>query len=223
MRSLPLPLTLTARLLPVAVLACAGWAWSTGPMSDSGDAEHKAAAPRSSAPHDPSRSVAAKTFAKPPAPCATVTGATVTALVPGAKAAGKELAATDESVRRGCSWSALKEYDYRWLDVSFEVKESDALAKEAFVSGGDAEGTAQDLGDQARLTTDLTTKDKQQTREAVVTARVGNALVTVTYNGSDFESKGAPSAGTVTKGALRAAGDAVTALQAAAKDASRPS
>ncbi|MFI7383686.1 hypothetical protein [Streptomyces sp. NPDC049813] len=222
MRSLPLPVTLTARLLPVAVLACAGWAWSSGPMSDTAP-EHKEPAPQPSASRGPSESVAAKTYAKPPAPCATVTAGTVTALVPGAKAAGKELAATDESVRRGCSWSALKEYDYRWLDVSFEVKGTDALAKEDFASGADAGGTAQDLGDQARLTTGITTKDKQQTREAVVTVRVANALVTVTYNGSDFESKGAPSAATVTKGALRAAGDAVTALRAAGKDAAQAS
>ncbi|MER6330910.1 hypothetical protein ABT298_16615, partial [Streptomyces sp. NPDC001034] len=33
MRSLPLPLALTARLTPVAVLACAGWALSAGPAA----------------------------------------------------------------------------------------------------------------------------------------------------------------------------------------------
>ncbi|GAA2303927.1 hypothetical protein OKJ48_28730 [Streptomyces kunmingensis] len=220
MRSLPLPVTLTARLLPVAVLACVGWAWSTGPMSDSADKENKKeAAPQSSASHEASESVAAKTYAKPPAPCGTVTARTVSSLVPGAKTAGKELAATDESVRRGCSWSALKEYDYRWLDVSFEVKNSDTLAEQAYKSGSGSDGTAQSIGDEARLATNVVTKDKQQTREAVVTVRVANTLVTVTYNGSDFESKGAPSADTVNKGALQAARDAVAALQASGKDA----
>lgn len=218
MRSLPLPVTLTARLLPVAVLACAGWAWSTGPMSDTAGKGHKDASPQSSASHDPSESVAAKTYTKPPTPCDTIADKTVTSLVPGAKTAGKELAATDESVRRGCSWSALKGYDYRWLDVSFEVKDSDALAKQAFKSAGStAAGTAQDLGDEARLTTDVTTKDKQKTREAAVTVRKSNILVTVTYNGSDFESKGAPSADTVGKGAVQAARDAVAALDTSAK------
>ncbi|MGY0019672.1 hypothetical protein [Streptomyces sp. cg35] len=223
MRALPLPVTLAARLLPVAVLACAGWAWSTGPMSDTADKDQKKAAPQESASHGPSESVAAKTYAKPPAPCGTVGSKTVTSLVPGAKAAGKELSATDESVRRGCSWSALKGYDYRWLDVSFEVKNSDALAKQAFASGGGKDGAAKDIGDEARLTTDLTTKDKQDTREAVVTVRSANVLVTVTYNGSDFESKSAPSADTIGKGALQAAHDAVAALDAAGKDSAKDS
>ncbi|MFJ9038235.1 hypothetical protein ACIRF8_16775 [Streptomyces sp. NPDC102406] len=216
MRSLPLPVTLAARLLPVVVLACAGWAWSTGPLSDSADTRREEAAPQpsASASHGPSESVAAKTYAKPPAPCSAVTGSTVTALVPGAKAAGKELAATDEAVRRGCSWSALKGYDYRWLDVTFEVKDSDALAKRSFAAGRDAGDAARDIGDEARLSTHLVTKDKQQTREAVLTARAANTLVTVTYNGSDFESKGAPSADTVGEGAARAARDAVAALRA---------
>ncbi|MFJ8822985.1 hypothetical protein ACIREE_14500 [Streptomyces sp. NPDC102467] len=219
MRSLPLPVTLTARLLPVAVLACVGWAWSTGPMSDTSDTAEKKPAPQASASASggPSGSVAAKTYAKPPVPCGTVASKTVTSLVPSAKTAGKELAATDESVRRGCSWSALKGYDYRWLDVSFEVKETDALAKKAFTSGSDADSTAQDIGDQARLATNLVTKNKQQTREAVVTVRKANTLVTVTYNGSDFESKGAPSADTVGTGAVQAARDAVAALDASGK------
>lgn len=36
--------------------------------------------------------------------------------------------------------------------------------------------------------------------------------MTVTYNGSDFESHGAPPADGIHKGALKAAGDAVAAL-----------
>ncbi|MEV3857163.1 hypothetical protein AB0J38_22885 [Streptomyces sp. NPDC050095] len=224
MRSLPLPVTLAARLLPVAVLACAGWAWSTGPMSDSADQDHAKASPQSSQSPGPSDSVAAKTYAKPPAPCDTIADKTVNSLVPGAKTAGKELAATDASVRRGCSWSALKGYDYRWLDVSFEVKSSDAAAKQAFKDGSDTAGaTAQDIGDEARLSTNVTTKDKQQTREAVVTVRRANTLVTITYNGSDFESKGAPSADTVRKGATMAARDAVAALEASGKGSPRSS
>ncbi|MYW66781.1 hypothetical protein GTY65_22320 [Streptomyces sp. SID8379] len=217
MRSLPLPVTLTVRLLPVAVLACVGWAWSTGPMAEPAAKDKNDAAAPSSSPSSPSASVAAKTYAKPPAPCGSVASKTVTSLVPGAKTAGKELSATDESVRRGCSWSALKGYDYRWLDVSFEVKNSDALAKQSFEEGDGAPRTSalKGLGDEARVTSELTTKDKQDTRESVVTVRKGNILVTVTYNGSDFESKGAPSNETVIKGARKAAGDAVGALTSA--------
>ncbi|MBO1331177.1 hypothetical protein [Streptomyces sp. VRA16 Mangrove soil] len=218
MRSLPLPVTLTVRLLPVAVLACVGWAWSTGPMSEPAAKDKGDAAPQSSAPQSPSASVASKTYPKPPEPCGTVTAKTVKALVPDAKTAGKELSATDESVRRGCSWSALKGYDYRWLDVSFEVKNSDALAKQSYKDGGADDSKASPLaglGDEARVTSSLTTKDKQDTRESVVTVRKANVLVTVTYNGSDFESKGAPSNDTVIKGARQAAGDAVAALGSA--------
>ncbi|MDX6364270.1 MAG: hypothetical protein QOC85_3280, partial [Streptomyces sp.] len=43
MRSLPLPLALTARLLPVAVLASAGWALTSGPFAATPTAEHKSA------------------------------------------------------------------------------------------------------------------------------------------------------------------------------------
>ncbi|MEU6845744.1 hypothetical protein ABZ930_28110 [Streptomyces sp. NPDC046716] len=217
MRSLPLPVTLAARLLPVGILACVGWAWSTGPMSETAAKDTSDAAPQSSAtPSSPSSSVAAKTYAKPPAPCGTVSATTISSLVPSAKKAGKELSATDESVRRGCSWSALKGYDYRWLDVSFEVKGSDALAKQAYQdNSGSKDSPLTGLGDEARVTSSLTTKDKQDTRESVVTVRRGNVLVTVTYNGSDFESKGAPANDTMIKGARKAAGDAVAGLGSA--------
>ncbi|WP_353945646.1 hypothetical protein ABII15_31385 [Streptomyces sp. HUAS MG91] len=218
MRSLPLPVTLAVRLLPVGILACVGWAWSTGPMSEPAAKDAHDAAPQASdAPSSPSASVAAKSYAKPPAPCGTVAAKTVSSLVPGAKTAGKELSATDESVRRGCSWSALKGYDYRWLDVSFEVKGSDALAQQAYKDdNGDPKASSLNaLGDEARVTSSLTTKDKQDTRESVVTVRKGNILVTVTYNGSDFESKGAPANDTMIKGARKAAGDAVAGLVSA--------
>lgn len=62
----------------------------------------------------------------------------------------------------------------------------------------------------------LTTEDKQQTREGTVLARVANALVVVTYNGSDFESKKAPGTDEINKGAIKAAKEAVASLKAAA-------
>ncbi|MFE4851057.1 hypothetical protein ACFRFK_46575, partial [Streptomyces sp. NPDC056689] len=117
MRSLPLPLALTVRVLPVVVLACAGWAWTSGPMADS--SEQPAAAPQPT-PKRAAQSAGSATnraYDKPPEPCSAVTADTVAGLVPKADPAGKELAAADRSLRRGCSWSALKDYDYRWLDV----------------------------------------------------------------------------------------------------------
>jgi hypothetical protein len=213
-RALPLPVALTVRLLPVAVLACAGWAYSSGPMSTPDDTGSKAAPqPSAAAPDGPSERVAARTYTQPPAPCGTVAEKTVKKLVPGAKTAGKELSATDESVRRGCSWSALDGYDYRWLDVTFEVKRTDELARQGFAAGAkSSDGALKGLGDEARLSAGLTKKDGQQTQEAVVAVRRANVIVTVTFNGSDFESKGAPAAGTMSDGAEQAARDALAGL-----------
>jgi hypothetical protein len=47
--------------------------------------------------------------------------------------------------------------------------------------------------------------------------QASNALVTVTYNGSDFESKKAPSTDEINKGAIKAAKEAVAALESGRK------
>ncbi|MFC8086057.1 hypothetical protein [Streptomyces sp. NPDC057340] len=217
MRSLPLPLALTARLAPVAVLATAGWAMSSGPDT-SPAATERTPSPgtterSASAPASPS---ATKKYATAPAPCESLAGKTVTSLVPGAKAAGKEIPSTDTKVRRTCSWNALKGYDYRWLDVSFEVLETEEAAQKSYKErvadrsgGGDVPG----LGDSAYSVVNLTTEDKQQTREGTVLVRAANALVMITYNGSDFESKKAPGTTEINKGAIKAAKEAVAVLQ----------
>ncbi|NGO81710.1 hypothetical protein G6045_39585 [Streptomyces sp. YC504] len=206
MRSLPL--LLAGRLLPVVVLATAGWAWTSGPYAP--DDVQPAAAPR------PQAKPVAK-YDKPPEPCGAVDAAAVKKLVPGAKPAGKEIELTDPDRRRTCSWSALKNFDYRWLDVSYEVFDSQKSAEAAYKkhSAGDAQPLA-DLGDAAAIEVELTTKDKQQTREAVVTARSGNALVTITYNGCDFESRKAPTPASIQEGAETAARAAMEQLTAQA-------
>lgn len=218
MRSLPLPLALTARLSPVAVLAAAGWALSSGPLAAPQAAEHKPADEKTEtqSASAPSTSTVSKTYSAAPAPCESVAKKTVESLVPGAKTAGKEIPSTDSELRRTCSWNALKGYNYRWLDVSFEVMESDQAAEKAYQgrteekSGG---GAVPGLGDTAYSIVNLTTEDKQQTREGQVFVRASNALVIVTYNGSDFESKKAPSTDTINKGAIKAAKEAVAALE----------
>ncbi|MFG3018881.1 hypothetical protein ACGFZQ_10080 [Streptomyces sp. NPDC048254] len=223
MRSLPLPLALTARLTPVAVLACAGWAMASGPdktsTSASGDTSTQQTAGQSASdgPSSSTTSTAAtKTYAAAPAPCGSIPVATIKSLVPGAKTAGKEIPSTDTKLRRTCSWNALKGYDYRWLDVSFEIMDTDAAAAKEYKqrvaekSGG---GAVPGLGDNGYSVVNLTTEDKQQTREGVVMAQVSNALVVVTYNGSDFESKKAPDTDEINKGAIKAAKSAVTALK----------
>lgn len=216
MRSLPLPLALTARLSPVAVLACAGWALTSGPAAPAAADGHRTDQKTSSqSSSDPSSTAASKTYATAPAPCTSVPAATVTALVPGAKTAGKEIPSTDAELRRTCSWNALKGYSYRWLDVSFEISTSDQEAKQEYQqrvtekSGG---GSVPGLGDSAYSVVNLTTEDKQQTREGVVMVRASNALVIVTYNGSDFDTSKAPGTDEINTGAIKAARAAVGAL-----------
>ncbi|MFI7406202.1 hypothetical protein ACIBW9_38040 [Streptomyces sp. NPDC049541] len=216
MRDFPLPLALTARLSPVVVLAAAGWALTSGPAATT-TAEHKEAPQTGSqSASAPSSTAQTKTYAASPAPCGSMAEKTLKALVPGAKTAGKEIQSTDAKLRRTCSWNALKGYDYRWLDVSFEVMNSDEAAQSTYKqritdkSGG---GAVPGLGDQAYSVVNLTTEDKQQTREGMVFAQVSNVLVVVTYNGSDFETKKAPGTDEINKGAIEAARDAVTALK----------
>ncbi|MFE6281793.1 hypothetical protein [Streptomyces sp. NPDC057877] len=219
MRSLPLPLALTARLTPVVVLACAGWALTSG--SDATPTAKDKETPQTenqsaSDPSAPSSTAVSKTYTAAPAPCGSLAKKTITSLVPGAKTAGKEIPSTDTDKRRTCSWNALKGFDYRWLDVSFEIMASDAAAEKSYKarteekSGG---GAVPGLGDTAYSVVNLTTEDKQETREGVVLVRAANALVAITYNGSDFESKSAPSTEEINKGAIKAAKEAVAALE----------
>ncbi|WP_317446213.1 hypothetical protein [Streptomyces collinus] len=217
MRSLPLPLALTARLTPVAVLACAGWALTAGPDTPAAAGGHRPAPQTPTAQASaPSSTSSSKTYTGAPSPCAAVPAATVKALVPGAKTAGKEIPSTDTQLRRTCSWNALKGYQYRWLDVSYEIAGSDQEAIKQYQqrvtekSGG---GAVPGLGDTGYSLVNLTTEDKQQTREGVVLARLSNALVIVTYNGSDFETKKAPTTDEINKGAIKAAKAAVAALR----------
>lgn len=202
MRSLPL--TLVARLLPVAVLTAAGVAMTTSADSDA--PARPAASPRPSA----DGTAPARPGRPPSAPCATIPADTVKDLVPGAKTAGKALDVSDSDRRSGCSWHALDGYDYRWLDVSFEITATGQKGGGPRSAGGTA---VPGLGDQATLHEELSTDDDQQTREAVVVVRDGAATVTVTYNGSDYGTGKAPAADPIRKGALAAAKAAVSSLQ----------
>ncbi|MEU1302893.1 hypothetical protein ACQEV4_15950 [Streptomyces shenzhenensis] len=218
MRQLPLPLALTARLSPVAVLAVAGWALTSGPYAATPATAHppEQRTTDETSPSTPSSTAVPKAYAAAPAPCDSVPKATVTSLVPGAKPAGKEIPSTDPKLRRTCSWNALKGYDYRWLDVSYEITESSRAAQKAYekrVSEKSGGGDVPGVGDSGYSVVNLTTEDKQETREGVVVVHAANALVIVTYNGSDFETKKAPAADEINKGAIKAAKAAVSALQ----------
>ncbi|WKE68814.1 hypothetical protein [Streptomyces sp. WP-1] len=218
MRSLPLPLALTARLTPVVVLACAGWALSTTPAAPQASTGHRSGASASDQPSSsaaPSASAAAKSYSTASSPCSAVSASVVGDLVPGAKPAGKEIPSTDPKLRRTCSWNALHGYDYRWLDVSYEISGSADEAKQEYqqqVSRKSGGGAVPGLGDGAYSVVGLSTDDKQQTREGVVIVRVSNALVVVTYSGSDFDTKKAPGTDEINKGAIKVARAAVGAL-----------
>jgi hypothetical protein len=226
MRSLPV--VLAARLLPVVVLAVAGWSMtspagsvpvaapqagaSSSPASSSSAASGGASAGTGASTGTATGSSAAA-FSKPPAPCTTVPVATVKSLVPSAKTAGTELKVSDPTRRSGCSWNALKGFAYRWLDVSFEISGTTQEAHTLY--GKQAQSTAAVLGlgaDEASVGESLTTQDSQQTRESVVVVRKGNALITVTYNGSDFDTKKAPAADVIRQGAITAAKAVLTKL-----------
>jgi hypothetical protein len=97
--------------------------------------------------------------------------------------------------------------------------DSDAEAEKSYqerVADRSGGGEVPGLGDAAYSVVNLTTEDDQETREGVVLARSDNALVVVTYNGSDFESKQAPSTDEINKGAIKAAKEALTALKGGA-------
>ncbi|MFE0627667.1 hypothetical protein ACFW3D_11900 [Streptomyces sp. NPDC058864] len=234
-----LPLTLAARLLPTAILAIVGWTMASSSHEEAGRTSANGSQTGSAAPSgsgsdsgsgsgssgsgsgpgsgsDGSKDAPA-TYSKPPAPCTAIKAATIKKLVPEAKTAGKQLSLTDPSHRTGCSWNALKGFDYRWLDVTFEVsttrggQDGEAAAKASYERLKKSI-PASGIGDEASVSVELTTEDKQQTREAVVVFRKGNAVVTVTYNGSDFENKKAPIDGEVRDGALTAAKDALAGL-----------
>ncbi|WP_128434171.1 hypothetical protein [Streptomyces cyaneus] len=216
MRSLPLPLALTARLSPVVVLAAAGWALSSGPATQAADDPAATQKSGDDSPSAPATAAVSKTYSAAPAPCDSLSAKTVKSLVPGAKSAGKEIPSTDSKLRRTCSWNALKGYDYRWLDVSFEITASDEAAEKSYkerVADKSGGGAVPGVGDSGYSVVNLTTEDKQQTREGVVMVRASNALISVTYSGSDFESKKAPSTDEINKGAIKAAKEAVAALE----------
>ncbi|MFM9372212.1 hypothetical protein [Streptomyces sp. Da 82-17] len=208
MRSLSL--LLAVRVLPVAALAVTGWAWTSGPYAPGEDR----AAPAAAEPKAAESAAAEETYEKPPAPCDAVPSGTVEDLVPEADRGGKELRLTDPERRRTCSWSALDGYDYRWLDVGYDLRDSAATARQAFASrAGDAARTVDGLGEQAAVVVELTEKDGQKTRSAKLYVRSRNMLVTVTYNGSDFESQSAPGPATMKDGAVRAGKAALEALR----------
>ncbi|MCW7991697.1 hypothetical protein XF35_42545, partial [Streptomyces platensis subsp. clarensis] len=142
--------------------------------------------------------------------------------------------------RGGCSWNGLEDKgvkgsQYRWLDVSFYRYESDAtlgsgqeraadnFAKElAKVQGTQGAKnlktmTAGGVGDEANTVTYQLRKTDEDFTYASVVARTGNVVVLLSYNGAGYAGADAPSAKSITDGALKAAKEAVAAVAVANK------
>src|SRR5882757_6001880 len=150
-----------------------------------------------------SPTLAPERFGTLPAPCSTVTKATVTAVVPKAKNAdGTAAESSDISVRAGCSWTGNGSdgYQYRWLSVTLQRFTT------AAVTG---------VGDQASSVSGKATVSDVTSQNDTVVARTGNIVLIVEYNGAGLEGKKDPTATTVNSDAQRAAKDVVAALAAA--------
>ena len=172
---------------------------------------------------------AAAKFRTLPDACGSVSAATVTALVPKAKAAaGKPAASDDTSVRGGCSWTGNGKdgYQYRWLSVTLQRftpgagTSAEDQAKGRFADQaarlGKAKGASSTpvsgVGDQAVSVAAKATVAKVTSQNATVLVRTGNVVVIVEYDGAGLAGKKNPSAATVDAGALRAAKEAVAAV-----------
>jgi hypothetical protein len=172
-------------------------------------------------------------FAALPKSCASVTKATVQALVPKAKTPGGTPVKSDDTTSRsGCSWTGNGKdgYQYRWLAVTLQrFTSSTALgpaeeqAKKRYTEQagtlnqlpGAASTTLTGLGDQAVSVAGKATVAKVTSQNDSVVVRDGNVVLLVEYNGAGLVGKKNPSAATVSSGAQRAAKDVLAAVAAA--------
>ncbi|WP_370413382.1 DUF3558 domain-containing protein [Streptomyces fradiae] len=215
--------------------------------SDSGDkgsgapdkgASSSAAAPQ---PTQSTKKVEPAKFAKLPEICKSVSSKTVESLVPKVKNKnGTEATSSDAASRGGCSWNGLEDKgtkgsQYRWLDVSFYRYESDAtlgsgqeratesyakeLAKVQATAGAKKLKTTQTtgVGEQADTVTYQLRKTDEDFQYASVVARAGNVVVLLSYNGAGYAGADTPSDKTISDGALKAAKEAIAAVEAANK------
>ncbi|UYQ63673.1 DUF3558 domain-containing protein [Streptomyces peucetius] len=208
--------------------------------SDSKSKDSATASPTPEAKKSPT--VAPATFGKLPEPCDSIGEKTIEDLVPSAKSkSGTEGKSSDISRRGSCSWNGLddngvKGSQYRWLDVSFLRYESDATlavsaeqrAEESYdkeIAKAQASEGAKDvktspaagIGDEATTVTYKLRKTGEDFTYATVVARTENGVVTLTYNGTGYAGAKNPSTSDITKGAVKAAKEAVASVATANK------
>ena len=211
------PLTLTARLSPVAVLACAGWALTSGPLTATQDtaAKDTQKTPVRDGFRAPSTTANSKTYGAAPAlPHEAPAAKTITTRWCRASSRpARRSRPRTPALRRTCSWNALKGYDYRWLDVSFEITDSDERGRRSRTRSASptraAAGSCPGSGTRPTPCVNLTTEDKQQTRggRGHRPRRPTRWSSSTTTAATSSPSK-APATDEINKGAIKAAKEA---------------
>ncbi|MGW0776919.1 DUF3558 domain-containing protein [Streptomyces sp. NPDC002835] len=228
------------------ILACAAVPVMLVVAGCSSDSDSKSQDSSASASPTPeakkSPAVAPAKFSKLPEPCSSIGKKTIEDLVPGAKSkSGTEGKSSDISRRGSCSWNGLddngvKGSQYRWLDVSFLRYESDASlavsaeqrAEESYgkeIAKAEATEGAKDvktspaagIGEEATTVTYKLRKTGEDFTYATVVARTENGVVTLTYNGTGYAGAKNPSTSDISKGAAKAAMEAVASVATANK------
>ncbi|WP_407560385.1 DUF3558 domain-containing protein [Streptomyces sp. 184] len=220
-----IPRVLAAAAVPV-ILVTAGCS-SGDDGGDSGKASSSSPSEENSEPQiEPAK------FAKLPDPCDALAKDSVKDLVPGAKnTAGTAGKSADTAQRSSCSWTGLKGYQWRWLDVSYQRYDSDpavgsgadraaeyyakqvAAAEATEGAKGMKSSAPTGLGQKATEFTYETTEDKQDYRKQTVVSLHENVVVTVNYHGAGFQGSDQPKAADLLKDAEKATKEALAAVK----------
>lgn len=225
------------------ILACAAvpvMLVAVGCSSDSGsdgkkNAGSSSSGTASSKPSEPT--VEPAKFTDLPDPCTSIGKKSIEDLVPEAKKKGGTAGgSSDLSVRSSCSWNGLddqgvKGSQYRWMDVGFTRFDSDQslgsgakratedyakqVTKTKASEGAEkvAAEPAAGIGEEATLVTYGLSKTDEDFVYATVVARTGNVVVTLTYNGAGYAGAKTPSSTDISKGAQKAAKEAIAAVE----------
>lgn len=207
-----------------------------GCSSDSDDDKSGAESSAAATSAKPSPTLIPAKFSELPDTCKTISRKTVDSLVPEAKVKGGTAGKSSDIATRGsCSWNGLddngvKGSQYRWLDISLMRYDSDTTLGSGAERAGEyytkevasAQGTegaknvktapGTGLGNEASTITYTLKKTGVDFAYSTVVARTENVVLTLTYNGAGYAGAKSPSSSDLTKNALKAAKEAVTAV-----------
>lgn len=226
---------LAVAALPVLLAGCSGSSDDGSGGSGSGGSDSASGDSGAKASQSASPSLAPARFTRLPAPCGVLAKKTVKDLVPKAKdTSGDAGKSSDTDARASCSWNGLDDFQYRWLEVSFERTESvpgvggaqdqakgvyTRLKAASAVPEGLKKGetaairVVEGAGDEAQLVSAQVKKDGEDYRDVTVVALKGNVVVTVSYDAAGFETDKLPKAKGIEDGAVKAAKEALAAVK----------